>query len=151
MGAVYFYQLTQSPLEATLPTLLEKSRGAGWRVLVRARETERLAWLDQRLWLGEGFLPHGISGGTHDADQPILLASEETTSDEFQCLMVIDGANVSADEVASIERACVLFDGADQAALETARGQWKQLTEAGVTAQYWAQEDGRWAKKAESG
>ena len=151
MGAVYFYHLTQSPLEATLPTLLEKSRGAGWRVLVRARETERLAWLDQRLWLGEGFLPHGISGGTHDADQPILLASEETTSDEFQCLMVIDGANVSADEVASIERACVLFDGADQAALETARGQWKQLTEAGVTAQYWAQEDGRWAKKAESG
>ena len=31
MGAAYFYHLTRQPLEATLPMLLEKSLGAGWR------------------------------------------------------------------------------------------------------------------------
>ncbi|MEM7720517.1 MAG: DNA polymerase III subunit chi, partial [Pseudomonadota bacterium] len=31
-----------------------------------------------------------------------------------------------------------------------ARTQWRSLTEAGITAQYWAEEAGRWVKKAES-
>ena len=34
MGAVYFYHLTDSPLETTLPGLLDRARGQGWRVLV---------------------------------------------------------------------------------------------------------------------
>ena len=63
--------------------------------------------------------------------------------------MSIGGAAVSAEEVSALERTCILFDGHDGAALDRARGQWKALTDAGCTAQYWAQEDGRWKKKAE--
>lgn len=65
--------------------------------------------------------------------------------------MSIGGADVQADEVAALERVCVLFDGADNAAVETARNQWRTLTEQGAEAQYWAEEGGRWIKKAESG
>jgi DNA polymerase-3 subunit chi len=152
MGAVYFYHLTRQPLEATLPMLLEKSLGAGWHVAVRGRDAARLVWLDERLWLGaeDGFLPHGIAGGPHDADQPILLTTDSARPNGAACLMVIDGAEVRAEEVQAMERVCILFDGNDDAAVQVARGQWKALTGAGCAAQYWSEAGGRWEKKAEA-
>jgi DNA polymerase-3 subunit chi len=149
MGAAYFYQLRDSPLEATLPMLVGKARGAGWRVLVRGSDPSLLTRLDDVLWQGpdDGFMPHGIAGGPHDADQPVLLG--DVPSDGFACLMSVAGAAVSHSEVNTLERVCILFDGHDEVALDHARGQWKALTDAGCAAQYWAQEDGRWMKKAE--
>jgi DNA polymerase-3 subunit chi len=151
MGASYFYQLTETPLEAALPQLLTRALGAGWRIAVRGRSAEFLDQLDQRLWLGpeEGFLPHGMAGGPHDAEQPVLLTSGAESPNGAVCVMAVESADVSAEEVKGLERVCVIFDGADQAALDHARGQWKALTDAGCEAQYWAQDGGRWVKKAE--
>ncbi len=151
MGAVYFYHLTRRPLEATLPMLLDKARGAGWRVLVRGTSDQRLDWLDEKLWLEpeDGFLPHGRAGGPHDARQPILLGTGDATN-QAACIMCIDGADVAPEEVQALERVCILFDGNDDAALSHARGQWKALTGAGCAAQYWSEESGRWEKKAEA-
>lgn len=153
MGAAFFYHLTRSPLEVTLPVLLSKARSAGWRVCVRCSDADRMEWLDQKLWLGpdEQFLPHGLAGGEYDADQPVILTTDAALPNKAVCLMAVDGADVSADEVNSLERVCVLFDGNDPTALETARGQWKSLTEAGCAASYWSEEGGSWEKKAESG
>ena len=153
MGAVYFYHLTRSPLEATLPMLLGKARGANWRVVIRGTDAARLDWLDQKLWLGpdDGFLAHGLAGGEFDADQPVLLALDGQGPAAAECLMAIDGAPVTADEVAAAHRVCVLFDGNDAAAVETARAQWRSLTEAGCAAQYWSQKNGAWEKQAEGG
>ncbi|MCI5111138.1 MAG: DNA polymerase III subunit chi [Marivita sp.] len=152
MGAAYFYHLTQKPLEATLPMLLGKALGAGWRVAVRGTDAARMDWLDQRLWLGpeEGFLPHGLAGGPHDAAQPVLLTVAHEAANDPQCLMSVDGAEVAPDEVNRLERVCILFDGNDPAAVEVARGQWRSLTGSGCSAQYWSEESGRWEKKAEA-
>lgn len=152
MGAAYFYHLTQKPLEATLPMLLGKALGAGWRVAVRGTDAARMEWLDQKLWLGpeDGFLPHGIAGGPHDAAQPVLLTIAKEAANDPQCLMTVDGADVEPDEVQALERVCVLFDGNDPAAVDVARGQWRSLTGAGCSAQYWSEESGRWEKKAEA-
>ncbi|MFT6076299.1 MAG: DNA polymerase-3 subunit chi [Yoonia sp.] len=149
MGAVYFYHLTTSPLEATLPMLVGKARQAGWRVFVRSADPALTVRLDEVLWQGadDGFLPHGIAGGPHDGEQPVLLG--DVPSDGFDCLMCVAGAAVTEPEVKALERVCILFDGHNDAALDHARGQWKALTDAGCSAQYWAQEDGRWTKKAE--
>ena len=149
MGAAYFYHLTESPLEATLPMLIGKAREAGWRVLVRTNNDGLCRRLDEVLWQGpdDGFMPHGIAGGPHDADQPVLLG--EAPAVGFGCLMSVAGAEVTAEEINAAGRTCILFDGWDEAALQHARGQWKSLTDAGCQAQYWAQEDGRWTKKAE--
>jgi len=148
MGAAFFYHLTDSPLEATLPMLVGKARGAGWRVLVRGPEPI-LKRLDDIMWQGpeDGFMPHGMAGGAHDADQPVLLG--DVPSDGFACVMSVAGADVTDAEVNTAERVCILFDGHDEAALTHARSQWKTLTDAGCAAQYWAQEGGRWTKKAE--
>ena len=152
MGAAYFYHLTRAPLEVTLPMLLAKARGAGWRVAVRGRDAARMDWLDERLWLGpeDGFLPHGRAGRPHEADQPILLTTGTALPNGAVCLMAVDGAEVTPDEVSRLERVCVLFDGNDADALNIARGQWKALTGAGCAAQYWSEESGRWEKKAEA-
>ncbi len=150
MGAAYFYHLTRNPLEVTLPQLLMRARGAGWRVAIRGRDSERLDWLDRQLWLGaeDGFLPHGLAGGAHDAMQPVLLTTDVAGNDPA-CLMTVDGAEVSSDEVQRLQRVCVIFDGNDDRALDIARGQWKALTAAGCAAQYWSEESGRWDMKAE--
>ncbi len=153
MGAVYFYHLTRTPLEATLPVLLEKSLEAGWRVAIRGADKDRLAWLDEKLWLqgDSSFLPHGLAGGAFDADQPILLTASDVPENAATCVMAIDGASVTAQEVTGLERASILFDGNDEAAVQEARVQWKSLTEAGAAAQYWSQASGRWEKQAEAG
>ncbi|MCV6584099.1 MAG: DNA polymerase III subunit chi [Marinibacterium sp.] len=151
MGAAYFYHLTRQPLELTLPALLEKALGAGWRVAVRGCDAGRLDWLDQKLWLGreDGFLPHGRAGGPHDARQPVLLTDQPDAANAPDCVMTIDGAAITADEITALKRACILFDGTDPQAVQQARVQWKTLTDAGCAAQYWSEESGRWEKKAE--
>ncbi|QGX98250.1 DNA polymerase III subunit chi [Roseovarius faecimaris] len=152
MGAAYFYHLTRAPVERTLPLLLGKALGAGWRVAVRGTSEERLDWLDDKLWLGpdEAFLPHGRAGGPHDADQPVLLTAAPELPNGARCVMCVDGAEIRAEEVTALERVCILFDGHDPAAVQQARGQWKTLTDAGCSAQYWSEDSGRWEKKAES-
>ena len=152
MGAAYFYHLTRAPIEVTLAMLLGKARGAGWRVAVRGTDHGRMAWLDEKLWMGgeESFLPHAMAGGAQDADQPILLTTLADVPNGAQCVMSIDGAEVSAAEIAALDRVCVLFDGNDDEALNRARAQWKTLKDAGASAQYWSEESGRWEKKAET-
>ncbi|MCQ0092774.1 DNA polymerase III subunit chi [Roseovarius sp. M141] len=152
MGVAYFYHLTRAPLEATLPMLLEKARGAGWRVAVRGREAAHLDTLDEALWLAggdDGFLPHGRAGQPHEADQPILLTTLADMPNGATCLMAVDGADVAPDEVTRLDRVCVLFDGNNDAAVAHARVQWEALTDAGCAAQYWSEASGRWEKKAE--
>ena len=131
--------------------LLDKSRSAGWVVEVRGVDRGAMERLDQALWGGptEAFLAHGLAGGDHDTDQPILLTSGEAAANAPSCLMSVHGADISADEVNAVERVCVLFDGYDGDALAKARIQWKTLTDAGCSAQYWSQDSGRWEKKAE--
>ncbi|MFC2966542.1 DNA polymerase III subunit chi [Acidimangrovimonas pyrenivorans] len=151
MGAAMFYHLTRSTVEQTLPMLIDRSLQAGWRVAIRGTSEQRLRWLDDKLWLGpeEGFLPHGLAGGPHDADQPVLLTSAPDCPNNAACLMAIDAAEVTAEETAALERVCILFDGNDPDSLNAARAQWKSLTVAGASAQYWSEESGRWEKKAE--
>lgn len=159
MGAVYFYHLTSSTLEQTLPMLLGKSREAGWVIEVRGTEAGAMARLDAALWQGppDSFAAHGLAGGPQDADQPVLLTTQApdlgaapSAANNPTALMAVHGAPVTPEEVAALQRVAILFDGNDSAAVERARAQWKTLTAAGCAAQYWAQDEGRWAKKADA-
>ena len=148
MGAAYFYHLTERPLVETLTMLLGKAQGAGWRVAVRGTDQNLLEQLDVALWRGpdDGFLPHGLAGGPHDADQPVLLTTQNAAPNRATCVFSIHGAPVTA----ALDRVCILFDGLDEHALNVARDQWKALKAAGASAQYWSEESGRWEKKAET-
>lgn len=148
MGSALFYHLSQSGPGQLLPMLIGKSLQAGWRVEVRGRDRARQAGLDERLWLGEGFLPHGLAGGPHDARQPVLLTVEgQAAGNAPRCLIALEGAEVLATEIPGLERACLVFDGNDPAALERAREQWRALKAGGVAAEYWSEAGGRWERK----
>jgi len=146
-----FYQLTRSTLEQTAETILARALKQGWRVTLRGSDAGVLARLDAALWAGDeaGFLPHGLAGGPHDADQPVLLTTGPGLPNDPQALMAIGGAAVEPGEVAALQRVWILFDGVDPVALAAARAQWRELTAAGVSAQYWSEEGGGWEKKAE--
>lgn len=152
MSEVFFYHLTRAPLEVTLRLLLEKSLAAGWRVAVRGRSRDTLERLDEQLWLKpeDSFLPHGLAGGPHDAEQPVLLTTERAAPNAPQALILVEGADMAPEEAQPLSRAMVLFDGHDAGAVEAARAQWRSLTGAGLKAKYWSEESGKWKMKAEA-
>lgn len=152
MANAMFYHLTQRPLDATLRMLLEKSLSVGWRVAVRGTDENDLRALDQALWLGaeDSFLPHGLAGEERDAAQPILLGTGDVSANRPHCLMVVHSADIVAAEADALERIFILFDGHDPAAVSHARTQWKTLTGAGIKAQYWSEESGRWEMKSDA-
>ncbi|WP_126976576.1 DNA polymerase III subunit chi [Frigidibacter oleivorans] len=140
-----FYHLTRSTLEETAAAILSRAVGQGWRVVLRGPDRPILDRLDRALWAGEDtFLPHGLAGGPHDADQPVLLTDRADLPNDPRALMTVAGAKVTAAEVARLDRVWILFDGRDDQALDRARDQWRALTRAGSPAQYWSEEDGRW-------
>ena len=145
-----FYHLTHAGLEDTVAMIVTRALGQGWRVMLRGSDPEQLRHLDDRLWLGpaDGFVPHGLEGGTSDAAQPVLLG-QGAIANGAQGLMLVSGATVLPDEVAGLERVWLLFDGADEAAVQAARGQWTLLTGWGLAAQYWSDEGGAWVKKVD--
>jgi DNA polymerase-3 subunit chi len=149
MGAVLFYHLTRGTVEATVGGLLPRALAQGWRVMLRGTDAGRLDRLDAWLWAEppEGFLPHGRAGGPHDADQPVLIGTGAAVNGA-RALLLVDGAVASVEEAAAMERVWLVFEGADTAAVEAARAEWRRLTAAGLAAQYWSDEGGRWQMKA---
>jgi DNA polymerase-3 subunit chi len=145
-----FYHLTRRGLDDLVMSLLARAAGQGMKVFLRCPDKGLLDHLDAKLWLEpeDGFLPHGLQGGAQDAQQPVLMGQGEITNDA-KGLMLLGGAMVSREEVAGLDRVWLLFDGADEAAVQAARGQWTLLTGWGMAAQYWADETGSWVKKVE--
>jgi len=154
LGEVRFYHLTESPLEAALPVMLERSLERGWRAVVRGSEPERIEALSARLWTyrDESFLPHGTAADGNAARQPVWLSCERGNPNGAKALFLIDDGAADPGELAATEVAAVLFDGHDEQAVARARDRWRQITEAGLKAVYWAQDErGAWIKRHESG
>ena len=146
---VMFYHLERMGLEAALTPLLEKCRERSWRALVRGGLKERLELLDAHLWTyrDDSFLAHGLAEDAFAARQPILLTHAGAGNpNAADVLFVIDGAGFETGE--GFKRVCVVFDGADSAALAQARAQWKAAKAAGAAVTYWKQgEQGGWTKQ----
>ena len=153
MAEIRFYHLTDSPLERALPRMLELTLERGGRAVVRGCHAERLKLLDTHLWTfqDQSFLPHGLSEDPHASDQPILLTSDSGIPNDARTLFLIDGAAPDFKEAAALDLTAILFDGHDPDAVAVARNQWRDTVAADLKAIYWAQEDGRWTKKAEAG
>ena len=143
---VDFYQLGSTPLEQVIGSIAQKLLGEGKRLLVVAEDQGLLGRLDRMLW-DQGptsFLPHALAGGSEDARQPILLASQTDAPNLARNILIVDGQWREA--ALTFDRAFYLFDAAT---LEGARLAWKLLAgREGVERRYWAQVDGRWKQQA---
>ena len=136
MAEVLFYQLTASPLEASLPELLERSLARGWRVVLRCGSEAGMAGLDELLWTyaEASFLPHGTARAGRAELQPVYLTLGDENPNGANVLMLVDGARAAPAEMAGFERACLLFDGNDERAVEAARADWRAVRAAGLPA-----------------
>lgn len=151
MAELWFYHLERSELERALGPLLEKCLQRGWRALVRGGSQERLDALDTGLWTfrDDSFIPHALDGaaGADAARQPVWLTTQGGNPNGAQVLFLLDGAE--AGDIAAFERACLVFDGRDEAALVSARSRWKDAKENGIVASYWRESAaGKWEKQA---
>ena len=154
MAEVRFYHLTEQPLDAALPVMLERCLERGWRAVVRGTDADRIEALSARLWTwrDESFLPHGTAADGEAARQPVWLCCDGANPNGAKALFLVDDAAVEPAELAGMEVAAILFDGHDEAAVARARDQWRQVTEAGLKAVYWAPDaGGGWVKKHEAG
>lgn len=146
---VLFYHLERQPLEKVLPGLLEKTLARGWRAVVQAANEERLDALDLSLWTysEESFLPHGNARSGFATEQPIFLTTGDENPNGAGVRFLVDGAKAAAFD--AFNRLVYLFDGHDEEAVASARGQWKAAKAAGCTVTYWQQTTaGRWEQKA---
>ncbi|MEM6972314.1 MAG: DNA polymerase III subunit chi [Pseudomonadota bacterium] len=152
MVEIGFYHLTDTALEAVLPVMLTRAVERGWRSELRGRDPAFMETLNRTLWKagGDGFLPHGLVTEPHAERQPVLLTTGPA-GDGRDALFLIDRAPYEPAEMVGFTRAAVLFDGHDDAAVGEAREAWRATVSAGLTAIYWAQDDGRWVKKAAAG
>ena len=143
---VDFYQLAGTPAEQVIASLAEKVLEADGRLLIIAEDEAHLARLDRMLWDqgAASFLPHGISGGSDDSRQPILLSTSPDAPNQARNMLIADGSWREA--ALTYDRGFYLFD---DATLEEARLAWKLLAgRSGVERRYWAQEGGKWVRKA---
>ena len=143
---VDFYQLGNAALEGIIASIANKLMDEGQRLLIVAADEGQLTRLDRQLWDqgAASFLPHGLAGGSEDAAQPVLLSTGTDAPNLARNLLIADGE--WRDAALGYERAFYLFDAAT---LEGARLAWKLLAgRDGVERNYWANEDGSWARKA---
>jgi DNA polymerase-3 subunit chi len=90
------------------------------------------------------FLPHALAGGPDDTRQPILLSTSPDAPNRARNMLIADGE--WRDAALAYDRGFYLFDGQT---LDGARLAWKLLAgREGIERRYWANEGGKWVKKA---
>lgn len=152
MAEIGFYHLTRLPLEKALPRLLGRVLAAPGRALVLCGGPERVAALDDALWLSADpdWLPHGTPRTGQAEHQPIWLTAEDPGAagapNGARYLFLVDGAEAAS--LAAFDRVFDLFDGNDEQAVAAARRRWTAARGAGHALSYWQQGPRGWEKKA---
>jgi DNA polymerase-3 subunit chi len=121
----------------------------GLRMAVVTSTAERVKEFSQKLWGLEdtAFIPHGFEGEPQPEQQPIYLCTDDTASNAAAYSFYIDGTAPASLE--GRDRISIMFDGADDAAVEQARALWRRFKSENATIRYWKQdEEGRWKDQA---
>jgi DNA polymerase III subunit chi len=146
---VWFFHLERQPLDAALPSLVEKTLEKGWRAAVQTGIADRVEAIDALLWTykPESFLAHGTKADANASSQPVYLTDGPENPNGAACRFLIEGADI--DDISGYTRLVYLFDGNDADAVARARLQWKAAKGKGAGVTYWQQNaKGGWEKKA---
>jgi len=142
---VDFWQLSRDPVDKVATLIAKRVLGEGERLLVVSKHAEQREKISKALWKAEpeSFLANGEASAPGAEAQPILLSDEVNAANSASHVIFADGEYRSPEGFA---RAFLLF-GDDT--LEAARATWRSLDDVSdLERSYFAQEDGKWAKKA---
>ncbi len=139
---IAFYQLLTTPLEKTLPKLLEKIYASNQKALVLAESQERLDQLDSVLWTysTNAFLPHGTSKLPQEfhGRQPIWLTTSVSDNPNSASVLVVTSSE-KIETFQKFERILDLFDGNNPTFLEQAQKRMAYYKGLGHTVTLWKQ------------
>lgn len=147
MTEVSVYKLSVTPLEKTLPKLMEKVLQGGMRAVIVSTSKERVDVLNALLWTYTTltFLPHGSADDGFADQQPIWLTTEVENPNKADVLVLCDGA--SSVSLQGFTRCLDLFDGNDTDSTQDARKRIEQYKAQGCSVSYWQQDPkGAWQK-----
>jgi DNA polymerase-3 subunit chi len=141
---VDFYLLSRDPVEAALPGIARRVKGAGDRLLVVSDDAGQREAIGSALWEAypEDFLAHGRANEPHQERQPLLLSESCEAPNGARHIAFADGR--WREEAFGFERVFLFFD---QRTLDNARGTWRMLGERDdVERRFWKQDGGRWVE-----
>lgn len=144
-----FYHLQLSTLEQVLPVLAQKVYTTGKKLLIKTDLPEKADFINSLLWTydPDSWLPHGTSADGFETEQPVFISADLNNPNHAEMIMLTDGGTI--EEISSFERCLNLFNGHDEAAVQSARELWKAAVQNGFEAYYWQQNDnGKWEMKA---
>lgn len=147
MTEVSVYKLTVTPLEKTLPKLMEKVLQGGKRAVIVTPSKERVEVLNTLLWTYTTltFLPHGSEVDGFAEHQPIWLTAQVENPNGAEVLVLCDGAEASSMD--GFGRCLDLFDGNDTDSTAQARNRIQGYKAQGCSVNYWQQDSaGAWTK-----
>lgn len=149
MSEILFYHLTQTTLEKTLPSLVERSIERKWRVSIQFNNETRRDEVDTHLWTfsPQSFIAHGLESDDWSSQQPVVLTCVDNNPNQSTVRFCVEGAICECPS--DYERLVIIFDGQNQDQLNSVRQQWKEFKVAGYNLTYWQQnENQKWEKKA---
>ena len=113
MTEVSVYKLTNTPLEKTLPKLMEKVISGGMRAVILASSKEQVKAFNTLLWTYSTttFLPHGSEEDNFAEDQPIWLTTLLENPNNAQVLVLCNGETL--ESINEFQRCLDLYDGND--------------------------------------
>ena len=141
-----FWQLSHDPVERVVALIAERARSAGEKLLVVSNDEAQRASLSRALWEAKPatFLANGEATAAYAARQPILLSAECEPVNGARFIVLADG--IWREGAGAFERAFLLFG---DATVQAARAVWRQFDgREDIARSYYAQEDGKWARKA---
>jgi DNA polymerase-3 subunit chi len=147
MTDVSVYKLTVTPLEKTLPKLMEKVLQGGKRAVIVSPSKERVEILNTLLWTYTTltFLPHGSEADGFADQQPIWLTSAVENPNKADVLVLCDGAE--ALSLQGFSRCLDLFDGNDSDSSRDANKRIEMYKTQGCAVSLWQQDPtGAWQK-----
>jgi DNA polymerase-3 subunit chi len=140
------WQLSRDPVGRVVALIAERTIRSGDRLLVIVEDEVRRAAIGRALWetRPDAFLANGEADDAHAERQPILLSPRCQAVNGARYAVLADG--MWRDEAEAFERAFLLFD---EAGTPAARSVWRQFDgREDVERSYYAQEEGKWVKKA---
>ena len=140
-----FWQVTDDPVEKVVALIARRVLDEGERLLVVAADPAQRAAIADALWRAgpESFLANGEADAPGAERQPIVLSHDIAPTNGATHLVLADGVFRDSEGFA---RLFLLFR---PDAAPAARAAWRAQDGAeNVTRAYYAQENGRWVKKA---
>jgi DNA polymerase III subunit chi len=143
---VDFWQYSQGSVERIVALIAGRVLGGGDRLLVVDADGDRRAATSRALWESspEAYLANGEADQPHAAAQPILLSENCTAANGARTAVLADGE--WRDDGEAFDRTILLFG---ESQVEAARKVWRRFDgRDDVIRGYFAQEEGKWVKKA---